>query len=195
VLLLPPKALQIVEDLPGEFSTLQLALIKTGLGEDIDKSHHEGGTLFAPSNTAFQKLGVRINHFLFSKPGLKYLKALLKYHIVANQTLYTDAFYGPSHGKEASTTGHLHFDLPTLLKDKNLSVDIGTWGAFATIKINAFSTVTVADGVASDGVIQVVSNVLIPPRTPGDRTETFFEEMDLEEFKQRLIPTDFAQEL
>lgn len=31
--------------------------------------------------------------FLFSKYGQKYLKALLEYHVVANQTLYSDAYY------------------------------------------------------------------------------------------------------
>lgn len=30
---------------------------------------------------------------MFSSFGEKYLKALLKYHIVANQTLYSDAYY------------------------------------------------------------------------------------------------------
>ena len=52
-----------------------------------------GGTVFAPSNFAFQKLGPKINGFLFSKYGQKYLKALLEYHVVANQTLYSDAYY------------------------------------------------------------------------------------------------------
>ena len=58
-----------------------------------DTSNHIGGTVFAPSNFAFQKLGPRINAFLFSHYGQKYLKALLKYHIVANETLYSDAYY------------------------------------------------------------------------------------------------------
>ena len=62
------------------------------------------GTLFAPSNFAFQKLGPRINAFLFSKYGLKYLKALLKYHVVANQTLYSDAYY-KGESKNVEETG------------------------------------------------------------------------------------------
>ena len=62
-----------------------------------------GGTLFAPSNFAFQKLGPRINGFLFSTYGQKYLKALLKYHVVANQTLYSDAYYKAEQVDEVDT--------------------------------------------------------------------------------------------
>ena len=51
------------------------------------------GTLFAPSNFAFKLLGPKINAFLFSSYGLKYLEALLKYHVVSDQTLYSDAYY------------------------------------------------------------------------------------------------------
>ena len=59
---------------------------------------------FAPSNFAFQKLGPRINAFLFSSYGLKYLKALLKYHVVVNQTLYSDAYY-KADDKDVEETG------------------------------------------------------------------------------------------
>jgi uncharacterized surface protein with fasciclin (FAS1) repeats len=84
----------IIRLLPGEFSTLELALTKTGLIDILnDTSRHVGGTLFAPSNFAFQLLGHRANAFLFSSYGLKYLKSLLLYHVVVNQTLYSDAYY------------------------------------------------------------------------------------------------------
>ena len=93
----------IIDFLPTEFSTLELGLVKTGLFDGLnDTSTHVGGTVFAPSNFAFQKLGPRINGFLFSSYGQKYLKALLKYHLVANQTLYSDAYY-KSDGVDAAT--------------------------------------------------------------------------------------------
>ena len=89
--------MDIIDLLPGEFSTLELGLGKTGLIPALnDTSNHVGGTLFAPSNFAFRKLGPRINAFLFSTYGQKYLKALLKYHVVANRTLYSDAYYDKS---------------------------------------------------------------------------------------------------
>lgn len=103
ILVPPPTAVKIIQFLPGEFSTLELALTKTGLLEALnDTSKHVGGTLFAPSNFAFQTLGPKINAFLFSSYGQKYLKALLKYHVVANQTLYSDAYYK---SEEAGATG------------------------------------------------------------------------------------------
>jgi uncharacterized surface protein with fasciclin (FAS1) repeats len=182
--------LKIIEFLPGEFSTLQLGLIKTGLFDAIAKANHTGGTFFAPNNWAFKKLGPAINGFLFSQHGQKYLKALLEYHVVANQTLYSDAFYKLKNDKveeEDVPKGQFHYDLPTLLKDKSLSVDIARWAGFITIKINGFSGVAVQDGIAKDGVIHVLSTVLIPPKTPGG-TAYIGEELDLEDFKERLLP-------
>ncbi|CZR51630.1 related to Fasciclin domain family protein [Phialocephala subalpina] len=188
LLLPPPPATTILSLLPGEFSTLLLGLEKTGLFEALKEAPHVGGTLFAPSNFAFKKLGPKINAFLFSSYGEKYLKALLKYHVVANQTLYSDAFYrstDESH-EEGIPKGHFHVDLPTLLDDKSLSIDIARYGGFISIKINGFSSVAVQDGIAKDGVIHVVSSILIPPKTPGAKSEEVEEEMDLEEFKERL---------
>lgn len=92
----------IISFLPAEFSTLELGLTKTGLFAPLnDTSNHYGGTVFAPSNFAFQKLPTKITAFLFSSYGTKYLKALLQYHIVANQTLYSDAYYAADSVGEA----------------------------------------------------------------------------------------------
>lgn len=114
---------------------------------------------------------------------------------MANQTLYSDAFYKADGETADIPKGHFHIDLPTLLKDKSLSIDIARWGGFITIKINGFNGITVQDGVAKDGVIHVVGNVLIPPKTPGGAAEEA-EEMDVEEFKERLIPSSqLPQEL
>lgn len=171
-------------------------MIKTGLFEEIAESKHEGGTLFAPNNWAFQKLGPRVNAFLFSKYGKKYLKALLEYHVVANQTLYSDAFYKQKSAEsmvadeidtEGIPKGYFHVDLPTLLAEKSLSIDVARWGGFITIKINGFSSVAVQDGLAKDGVIHVVSSVLIPPKTPGG-AHYDGEEMSVEEFRERFDP-------
>ena len=116
IIIPPPKAAKIIEFLPSEFSTLELGLVKTGLFEALnDTSNHLGGTLFAPSNFAFKKLGYKINAFLFSKYGEKYLKALLEYHVVANQTLYSDAFYKATN-EDADTSipkGVYHVSSPT----------------------------------------------------------------------------------
>lgn len=154
--------------------------------------------MFAPSNWAFQKLGPRINAFLFSKYGQKYLEALLKYHIVADQTLYSDAFYKAKADDKSINVvdeintanipkGHFHVELPTLLDEKSLSIDIARFGGFISIKINGFSSVSVQDGIAKDGVIHVLSSVLIPPKTPGGEVWAG-EELEVEDLMERLIP-------
>lgn len=122
------------------------------------------------------------------------MKALLQYHVVANETLYSDAFYNHASGVAATELsdqsipkGRFHVDLPTALEGKSLSVDVARWGGFITIRINGFNSIAVQDGIARDGVIHVLSSVLIPPKTPGG---AFVENEDLsvEEFKERLLP-------
>ena len=186
-----------------------------------DTSTHLGGTIFAPSNFAFQKLGPRINGFLFSKHGQKYLKALLQYHVVADQTLYSDAYYKAEtdeveeHGvpkgyfhvsqiQDASSQWssidiRIQIDLATLLEGKSLSVDVGRYGRFIQIKVNAFATVTIEDGIAADGVIQVVNNVLIPPKKIDRALQHWAgEELSVDDLKERLEPLvsdDASEEL
>lgn len=143
----------------------------------------------------------------------------MAYHIVANQTLYSDAYYkaeatdvdetnipkGLFHVSSTSRpkmTNHVadlpqQIDLQTLLRGKSLSVDVARYGRFISIKINGFTTVTISDGIAADGVIHVLSNVLIPPK-PVDRDSVNWnpeEEMPLEEFKERLGPFMINEEL
>lgn len=111
--------------------------------------------------------------------------------MVIDQTLYTDAFYDTKSDDDNSSSGHpgnVHYDLETVL-GKHISVDLARWGPFVEIRINGFSRVTVHDGVASDGVIQVVSNVLIPPKTGGGEGAFWDgEEIDVEDLKERLEP-------
>jgi uncharacterized surface protein with fasciclin (FAS1) repeats len=161
----PPPVNILVSLFPSTFSTLLLAAEKTGLHKDKDTTT-TGLTIFTPTNWAFQKLGPAANAFLFnSEKGLKYLKALLLYHSVVNETLYSDAYYGKSDtdGELETDNSNFHIDLPTLLGDKHLSIDISRFFGFVTMKINGFTTVATQDGVGKDGVIQIVDSVLIPP--------------------------------
>lgn len=207
----PPSAGKIINLFPSQFSTLSLALDRTGLGEELDDLPHSGGTLFAPSNYAFRRLGVGLNAFLFSERGKPYLKALLKYHVVANETLYSDAFYpskpykkgqeddGGHHGDggHKGPRKQWHVDLPTLLGDKSLAVDVKRWfGGFISITVNHRSTVALQDAVARDGSIQVVSKVLFPPchKKKDDGEEPEWEAVTEEMLKMRLQPYVDAEE-
>ncbi|UKZ75742.1 hypothetical protein TrVFT333_003435 [Trichoderma virens FT-333] len=128
----------------------------------------KGSTVFVPTNEAFNWLGPKANAFLFNTDkGRKYLKAILKYNIVPNATLYTDAFYDERDTKQQTEPVEElkseHYDLPTLLGDAHISVDIARIFGFASIKVNGYSRVVVPNGVAKNGVIQVVNRVPLPP--------------------------------
>lgn len=183
------------------------------------KKEGKGLTLFAPTNRAFARLGPHLNAFLFNtEPGKKYLKAILKYHFVPEHTVYTDAYYKAGSGS-GSGHGHddfyndddgdeqqqdadynyypppTHYDLATLLsEDARLGVDIKAWKGHATMVVNGFNRPSVLDGPAADGVIHVVSSVLIPPRkgNGGDEQKEEEEEeggeMSVEELMARLEP-------
>ena len=142
-----------------------------------------GSTVFAPTNRAFRRLGPAANAFLFnSDKGKVVLKALLKYQIVANVTMYSDEVYG-STGK-AGAGGHSHYDLTTLLHERQLSVDVDHYGPFVSMKVNDDARVVVRDVVAKNGVIQVCKKVLVPPHKAGDEDEG--EEVSVESLVERL---------
>jgi hypothetical protein len=55
------------------------------------------------------------------------------------------------------------------------------------MKVNGFTTVTVQDGIAKDGVIQDVGSVIIPPKKPGEDAY-HGEELTPEDLMERLDP-------
>lgn len=68
-----------------------------------------------------------------------------------------------------------------------MSVDVARYGRLITIKVNAFSRVVVSDGIAKDGVIQAVGNVLIPPKkVGGDDVAYTGEDITVEDLMERL---------
>ncbi|PNP46113.1 hypothetical protein TGAMA5MH_02148 [Trichoderma gamsii] len=168
ILVPPPYLGRIISLFPDRFSTLLLAYEKTDFVKFIHGVNLKGSTVFVPTNGAFNWLGPRANAFLFNtSKGRKYLKAILKYNIVPNATLYTDAFYDKRDDKddksEVEPLSHETFDLPTLLGDAHISVDIARVFGFASIKVNGYSRVVVPNGVGKNGVIQVVNRIPLPP--------------------------------
>lgn len=214
ILVPPPPVERLISLFPSKFSTLELAAAKTGFKHhhhsDDDDSHTEkltGLTVFAPTNLAFKKLGPRANAFLFNtEKGLGFLRALLAYHVVANETLYSDEFYGKKKEDDLSFfdeetsdadvdvesigAKHFHLDLPTLLGDKHIAVDISRFFGFIKIKLNGHVDVAIQDGLAKDGVVQVVDSVLIPPHPhhKGFWNDEVDGEISVEELVARLEP-------
>lgn len=186
ILVPPPPVGRELSLLPSEFSTLLLAYEKTDFVKFIHGVKITGSTVFAPSNDAFSKLGPRANAFLFNtEKGLKFLTALLKYQIVANTTLYSDAIYESEGEAEVDTSKHYHIDLPSLLGGKNIAVDVTKWGGFTKIKLNGWVPVVLQDGIAKNGVIQVVGRVPIPPHKHHKEEENDGE-IEVEDLIERL---------
>ncbi|KAF8470035.1 Fasciclin domain-containing protein [Kalaharituber pfeilii] len=208
----PARIEDILDLLPTEFSTTLSALYKTKLVYEVPKLTGEGLTVFAPSNRDWEKLGWKTTAFLFSDAGKHYLKALMKYHIVPNVSLYSDAFDRPKDSKSSHRDlphaekhyhdyghipqGYQHIDLQTLLDDKKISVDITRYERFLSFRVNGHSRVIFSDGIAKDGVVQVPNHVLIPPHSEEEHSEGGSiweaqrkgEEVDVEELKRVLEP-------
>jgi hypothetical protein len=76
-----------------------------------------------------------------------------------------------------------------MLEGKSLAVDVARYGRLIEMKVNAFSRIVYQDGMASDGVLQIPDNVLIPPKKVGDEeVEYNGEELTVEDLKERLSP-------
>jgi uncharacterized surface protein with fasciclin (FAS1) repeats len=162
----PPFIGQELSLLPSVFSTLLHAYEKTDFVSFIHSVKTNGSTVFAPTNDAFAKLGPAANAFLFNtEKGLGYLKALLKYQIVANATLYSNALYdnGAQWHEVEELAERQHIELPTLLDGKSVGVDVSRWGGLVKIRVNGYVPVVVRDGIAKNGVVQVVGRIPIPP--------------------------------
>ncbi|KAH8883176.1 fasciclin domain family protein [Thozetella sp. PMI_491] len=190
ILFPPPYVGKELNLFPEVFSTYLLAMEKTDYVSFIHDVKAEGTTVFAPSNRAFARLGPRANAFLFNtERGLRYLKALLKYSTVANATLYSDAFYTPEGEQDLSQKPkHYHVELESLLEGAKIAVDFSRLGGWIKLRVNGYADVTVEDGIAKNGVIQVVDHVLIPPhRGDGDKDRDDGE-LEVEDLQARLAP-------
>ncbi|OQD78474.1 hypothetical protein PENDEC_c001G04084 [Penicillium decumbens] len=189
-LLPPPNTMTILDLLPDRFSTFALGLERTRLAAHFSKHKRAGGTTFAPTNAAFQRLGHRANAFLFSPQGEQCLRSLLQFHIVLNRTLYSDALYVKGDVREFrgnESSGSVHVKLPTVLRDHALNVNLVRRGPGVEVRVNGFYRVVGLDLLASDGVLHVLDRVLIPPKSVGEmKWDDIEEDIEAEELKERL---------
>lgn len=122
-----------------ELSTLVGALQASGL--DAALSGTGPFTVFAPSNSAFNKLDPDLLNNIIATPSL--LTSLLQYHVVSGDVTSGDLTNGP---------------VQTLLSGQ--TVDVSVSGG--SVVLNGSSNVTTADVIASNGVIHIIDEVLIP---------------------------------
>ncbi|RPA75169.1 FAS1 domain-containing protein [Ascobolus immersus RN42] len=178
IILPPPSISTILNLLPSHFSTTLLALHKTGLIDQL--SAHDGSnkyTIFAPSNSAWNHIPMKITAFLFSEHGKEYLEAVMKYHIVENRVIYSDGMIGDRQDPGGIEThfpaGYHHLTAHSLLTHKNkdegrdesgaLNIDITRFPSMLSFRVNGHSDIMIANGVARDGVIHIPNHILMPP--------------------------------
>ncbi len=142
-----PTITDIVVD-NEDFSTLEAAVQAAGLGETLSS---EGPfTVFAPTNAAFEaalnQLGLTADELL---ADTQTLTTILQYHVVAGEVFSQDL----SAGDVATLQG----EPVTIALDEGVMVN------------NA--TVTIPDVDASNGVVHVIDQVLLPPSMMQDMGE------------------------
>ena len=129
---------EVAQDNP-ELSTLVDAIVAAGL---VDALSSDGPfTVFAPTNAAFNKLDPELLNNIIATPSL--LTSLLQYHVVPGDVGSGDLSNGP---------------VPTLLSGQTIDVNVSG----GTVTLNGSSMVTEADIDASNGVIHIIDEVLIP---------------------------------
>jgi len=126
----------------GSFTTLVAALGATDL---VDALSEPNGpfTVFAPTDDAFDALPNGLVECLLEPENKDSLSAILTYHVVSGKVLSSDLMDGMT---------------ATTLQGDDVTVDLSDGG----VKIND-STVVTADVLATNGVIHVISSVLVPP--------------------------------
>jgi len=158
---LPTPTLNIAEvaTAAGGFEILLELLSEAGLDgalTDADKSF----TVFAPTDAAFHKLGVFPLAFLLGNPAI--LADTLLYHVYADSVVLADGAISVAASDQsilemANATAEKSGGRTALsLSDTGLTINL--------------ASVTSANVMASNGVIHVIDNVMLPPRSRGDVT-------------------------
>ncbi|KAF5358121.1 hypothetical protein D9756_001768 [Leucocoprinus leucothites] len=194
---LPPLAgFQTLFLLPGQFSILTSAIQRVGLTDNVDLRYVERDdgdgyelqgssalTLFAPTNSAFERLPLKLRLFLFSPFGYCALRKVLEYHVVPDLVVHTDYqynksahanpgnMYSSSYGKVISDA---HLELPTLLEDHYINVHVKKYEfnlpvpgpdkpsvVKTEVEVNHHE-VLVSDVVTSNAAVHIVDRLLDP---------------------------------
>ena len=129
---------EIAQQTP-ELSTLVDALVAADLTGAL--SGPGPFTVFAPTNAAFANIPADELNNIIANPAL--LTALLQYHVVSGDVKSTDLSNGP---------------VQTLLSGQTVDVNVSGGG----VTLNGSSKVTTADIDASNGVIHIIDEVLMP---------------------------------
>ncbi|MCS6909495.1 MAG: fasciclin domain-containing protein [Anaerolineales bacterium] len=124
----------------GTFNTLIAAAQAAGLVDALSGSGPL--TVFAPTDTAFAKLGSRTINILLRNPDL--LRKILLYHVVSGDVRAAQV---------------VNLSSATSLQGSPISIAVSG----GKVVLNGNATVTATDIPASNGVIHVIDTVILPP--------------------------------
>jgi len=136
---MPTKNIVEIAMETSSLSTLVTAITTANLGSALIAPGPY--TVFAPSNAAFEKLDAGVLDILIANPSV--LTEVLQYHVVNGKVLSSDLSNG---------------SVQTLLTGKSISVIISD----AVVSLNSSAAVTTPDIEASNGVIHIIDEVLLP---------------------------------
>ncbi|MEO1259116.1 MAG: fasciclin domain-containing protein [Bacteroidota bacterium] len=140
-----PQSIVEIATSDSQFSTLVAALDRVGL---VGVLEGDGPfTVFAPTDAAFQAAGVTdLNAFTDEQ-----LTEILLYHVLGAEVFSGDIADGQTYVTTAATTGPGNTQLSMLIEK-----------SAAGVVINGGINVTTADVDATNGVIHIVDNVILP---------------------------------
>lgn len=134
-------------DAQPELSTLRALLDQAGFADALSGGEF---TLFAPTNDAFAAISDQVAE-LQNDPEA--LKAVLRYHLLV--------------GAQDAATISATASLPTQLDGQNIEVDASS----GSIVLNGSVPVLVGDAAARNGVMHIVSSVLLPASAAAELPE------------------------
>jgi uncharacterized surface protein with fasciclin (FAS1) repeats len=140
---MPTEPAQDIVDLAIATDNLSTLVTAVQAAELVETLKGEGPfTVFAPTNAAFDALPDGTLEDLLKPENKDQLTAILTYHVVAGKVMSGDL----SDGMTATT-----------VNGKDITISVGEG-----VQINGIDVVT-ADIEASNGVVHVVSGVILPP--------------------------------
>jgi transforming growth factor-beta-induced protein len=141
-----PKSITATASADPQFSILVQALTKAELAATLDQSGTF--TVFAPTNTAFNELFKKLKVTGIDQLSKEALKPILLYHVLGSKAVSTGLASGYVSTLSPAVGGRF----------VSLKVDV-----MSGVKLNSSAMVTKADIMASNGVIHVIDQVLLPP--------------------------------
>jgi transforming growth factor-beta-induced protein len=141
-----PKSIAAIASADPQFSILVQALTKADLATTLSQSGTY--TVFAPTNDAFNALFSKLGVSGIDQLSAEALRPILLYHVLGSKAI-----------SSGLTSGYVSTLSPAFAgRFVSLKIDVS-----GSVMLNSSASVTKADILASNGVIHVINQVLLPP--------------------------------